>query len=103
MIKIFREKGGGKTDELIKISNNTKDVIVCMNINDMVRVKSRARHLKLSIPQPITYSDFINKNYLGRNISGFLIDNIEELLNSISYIPINAITLTKNQSFSFSG
>jgi hypothetical protein len=34
----------------------------------------------LDIPLPITYVEFIEKRYSGRNISGFLIDNLEMFL-----------------------
>ena len=47
----------------------------------------------LDIPLPITYADFVEKRYHGRNISGFLIDNLEMFLQYLSNVPVNAITM----------
>jgi hypothetical protein len=46
----------------------------------------------LNIPLPITYDEFIQKRY-GRNISGFLIDNLDLFLKHLSNVPINAVTM----------
>lgn len=36
---------------------------------------------------------YIEKRYSGRNISGFLIDNLEMFLQYLSNVPVNAVTM----------
>lgn len=91
MKKIILERGKGKTTELIKISSETGDYIVCASIDEAAYIQSMANELGLRIPLPITYNEFL-KGYYGRQISGFLIDNVERLLYSISD-KVNAVTL----------
>lgn len=94
MEKIILNRGCGKTTELIKKSANTGDYIVCRSISEASEIRDHAFVLGLKIPLPITYDEFINKRYRGKNISGFLIDNIEDLLQYISNrVPVKAITL----------
>lgn len=91
---ITKKKFGGKTHELIVMSAISGDYIVCKSIHDASEIQSRAIDMGLHIPLPITYDEFIEKQYSGRNIKGFLIDNVDVLLDYISKIPISAITLT---------
>ena len=93
MKTIIKQKGAGKTTTLIKISHLSGDYIVCKNINEANRIKSVAIDMGLDIPLPITYDEFIHKRYCGKNITGFLIDNIDDFLQTLSNVPINAITI----------
>lgn len=94
MEKIIMNRGFGKTHQLIVRSAESGDYIVCQSLYEASRIKSIAGEMKCDIPLPITYDDFISGGYYGRNISGFLIDNVDMLLNRMSMVPINAITLT---------
>lgn len=100
MIKVLRGKSGGKTDELIRISNDTKNIIVCSNMNETNRIKSRAKHLKLNIPNPITYYDLNNTQNI-RLIGNFIIDNVEDYLSYTFNNKIKGFSMTANHSFSF--
>lgn len=86
--------GYGKTYQLIKKSAETGDFIICHSFNECSRINSIAIHYKFNIPFPISYTEFKEHKYYGRNIKGFLIDNIELFAQSFTNIPINTIALT---------
>ncbi len=98
MIKIHKTKGEDKTLELIKLSHQTYNYIVCYNKQEAYRIQQEAKELNYSIPFPITYDEFIKKEYHGKNIQGFLIDNADELLQYMSRIEVKAVSLTVDQS-----
>lgn len=87
-------RGYGKTYQLIKKSAETGDYIVCTNRIQASELQNKASELGLKIPLPITFEDFLKRNHLGTNIKGILIDNADMLLECISKIPINAITMS---------
>lgn len=91
---IYKEKNGGKTMELIKLSHETKHYIVCHKLEEANCIFNEAKEMGYDIPLPITYHEFIKGKY-GEFVSGFLIDNVDCLLEYISKVPITAITLTK--------
>ena len=93
MQKIIKGKGQGKTEALIKISNQSKEYIVCSNTDQATQISLRAQELKLPIPFPITYDEFIKKDYHAYNIKGFLIDDIDILIQYISTTKISAVTM----------
>ena len=96
MEKIIMQKGYGKTTQLIKKSAESGDYIVCHSFDEADRIKFSAKQMGLGIPLPITYAEFIEKRYHGRNISGFLIDNLEMFLQFLSNVPVNAVTMCPN-------
>lgn len=87
----------GKTTQLIFESHETNNVIVCYNLNQCQWLFDSAKRMDKIIPYPISYSEFVSKQFNGRGINGFLIDNAEQLLKYIAgNVPINHITI--NQS-----
>ena len=96
MKKIIKERGHGKTTELIKISAQTGDYVICRDHREANRIQNVAHKMKLNIPLPITYGEFMSKSYHAKGISGFLIDNIEKFCQSLTIVPINAITLNSD-------
>lgn len=93
MKKILTPRATGKTHSLIVESAKTGSYIVCANKIESERIKQRARELELSIPQPITYSEFLRKQYYGAGIKGFLIDNADRLLQAMTPVPVHTITM----------
>jgi len=93
MRKIIKGRGDGKTTDLIHLSHETGDYIVCRSQEECSRISAIAREQKLDIPFPITYTEFLNGRY-GMRISGFLIDNSDDFLQSISKVPVKAVTMT---------
>lgn len=87
-------RGTGKTYQLIKLSAETGDTIICTRIEECNKIDLDAQEMGLLIPFPLTYNEFINKRYLGKHIKGFLIDNIELLIQEMCNVPVNAITIS---------
>lgn len=94
---IQRKRGNGKTTELIRISYQTMNTIVCVNETEVRSVLNIAKNMGLKIPPPITFSKFLSNGKRGGRYNGFLIDNVDILLENISeYIPVKVITLRNN-------
>lgn len=88
-------RGGGKTLLLVQMSHSTGKYIVCESMDVADQIREFAFRNKYKIPLPITYDDFLNRRYRGKNIEGFLIDDVEKLCQYISKeVPILAITLS---------
>lgn len=92
---IYKPRGSGKTTDLIKEAAKTFSYIVCQNYKEADRIRNRARTLGLDISYPITYREFLDGSYNLIGSKSLLIDNVESLLQSISSVPIKAITLTE--------
>ena len=93
MRKILKPRGDGKTTDLIHMSHETGAYIVCRSQETCSMISAMAREQNLDIPFPITYQEFLDGKY-GMWISGFLIDDVDELLQRLSRAPIAAITMT---------
>ncbi|HMR88488.1 MAG TPA: hypothetical protein PKD51_10055 [Saprospiraceae bacterium] len=93
MQKIIMQRGHGKTTQLIKISAKSGDYIVCHKLDEANRIQNEAQQMGYKIPLPITYDEFVQKRYFDKNISGFLIDNLEMFLQHLSSVPVNAVTM----------
>jgi len=95
MEAIVQDRYTGKTTELIKRSAKSQNYIVCRNPH---HVADEARKLDLKIPFPLSYDEWIERKYFGRNITGFLIDDIDAMLNYMSYgTPVNAFTISPKE------
>ena len=93
---IIENQYSGKTTKLIKMSAADGYHIVCHTLFMCNYTLELARNLGLDIPLPITFDDFVNERYRGnRGFKGFLIDDADALLQSISRLPIRAITMTE--------
>jgi hypothetical protein len=94
METLIISRNEGKTTKLIKKSAKSGDYIVCFNQEEAYRIQNEAQNMKLNIPLPITYDEFLHKRYCGRRIHGFLFDNADMFLQSLSGVPINIITVS---------
>ncbi len=90
---ICRGRAGGKTIEAIKCSAKIGAHIICFNDNERKRIVEMAREIDLDIPRPITFEEFKSRAYCGKEVRRFVIDNVDEFLQSFTSIPIEAITL----------
>lgn len=92
---ILRPRQMGKTTELIRMSAETFAYIIVRSKNDATRIFHQAKEVGLDIPFPLTFQEFISGEYFGKNIKGFLIDNADDLLQSLSKgVPVQAISVT---------
>lgn len=94
---ICMPQAGGKTHEAIKISAETWSYIVCLNKEEGYRVFHQAKNMGFDIPYPITFDEFINGRYSAQGIRGFIIDNADMLLQSLTPVRIKAITLNMDK------
>lgn len=94
MKTIIGKTGTGKTKALIEESAKTRAYIVCPSLGRANDIQKFARELGLDIPLPITYGEFIGRDYSPSGISGFLIDDVEMLLQRISMVNVMAISMT---------
>lgn len=88
----------GRTTELIKLAaeadkNGEVAYIVCHSQQEANRIARLASSARLDIRYPITFDEFLNYNYAGTKITKFFIDNAEYLLNSLSPIEIDTISI----------
>ncbi|MDV4078154.1 hypothetical protein CMT44_04210 [Elizabethkingia anophelis] len=91
---ILSDRNTDKTYQLIKLSAQTGNYIVCSTTQQALNLHKYAYYLDYNIPLPISYDEFKKREYYSKGIKGFLIDDAELLLQSLSSVPINVITLT---------
>jgi hypothetical protein len=93
MKKIVGDRGSGKTTHLIKESAETFYYIVCLDATEVDMIIRMARRLKLDIPHPLTYEEFLERRYSPYGVKGLLIDNVDRLVRYISMVTVYTITL----------
>jgi hypothetical protein len=85
-----------KTTELIEIASQEGGYIVCHNREEAYRISKTAEEIGKQIPFPITYDEYLNGSFCGKNIKAFYIDNVDLLLSRIAKgVPVNAISVNK--------
>lgn len=95
---IVRGRQTGRTDEIIRMcaedeKNGEISYIICMSHSEVRRIFDRAKELNLIIRFPLTFNEFLNKQYYSKTIRNFYIDNADLLLQSMTTINIKAITM----------
>ena len=95
MLVLYKGRQEGKTEELLQLAAKEQLTLVLINRSECVRVKLRASELNLSIRSPITHSDFIKGCGCGKMFNGFLIDNADMLIQSMTHISVVAISVNK--------
>lgn len=67
----------------------------CMNRERAHRIVQISREMELKIPLPITFDEFLNRQYAARgNVGHLYIDDADMLIRHISRVSVAAITLT---------
>lgn len=90
---ILRPRRAGKTYELVKKASEENLYIICANRTQVRATQDVARQNGFVIPFPMTWQEFIEKQYYGRNINGFVIDNLDMCLQSMTPVEIKAVSL----------
>jgi len=98
---ILRDRHTGRTEELIRLCAEAEargecSYIVCLNHVEAYRIAQEAKKLDLFISFPITSREFLNAEYSSRNIKNFFIDNADQLLQSMTAVPIQVVTMEQN-------
>lgn len=89
---------GGKTAEMIRLAAEEFLYIVCPDQAEARRIAGEAERLGLDIPFPLTFSEFRNHDYYGKGIKGFAIDNVDMFVQSMTHVPVRAVTLTGEET-----
>lgn len=95
---IIRGKQGGKTTDVIKFAAENGLYIVAKDKEECVRISDIAKNeLKLNINFPISFNEFVNRNYYGKRIKGFVVDDADLLIQYLSNVKINCISITDHE------
>lgn len=77
---IIKDRGMGKTTDLILTSQVTNFRILTLNEMQARLVKELAKHLNYSIPEPMSYSRYRNEHICDK---GLLLDEVNFMLDPI--------------------
>jgi hypothetical protein len=101
---ILRHRHTGRTQDLILLCSQAEkrgevSYIVCSDQLEAHRIFEEGQALESPIAFPITYAEFHDRQYAMRNIQNFFIDNADHFLQSLTSVPIPAVTmeLTKDE------
>ena len=93
---IIKERGEGKTTQLLYTSATTQYPIIVQNTLQIKLLLAKAKELDLTIPVPMTVEEF--RNRIGRTCDHVLIDEgynlIGEVLDAYMGTHVVAVTLT---------
>lgn len=92
MKRIITDRSGGKTTRLIRMAAETGGYIVC---HEPHYVAEQASRMGVNIAFPLSYSEFLDKKYYARGVKGFLFDNIDNFMQTLSgSVPVFAVTVS---------
>lgn len=99
---ILRHRKTGRTQDLILMCSKAEkrgeiSYIVCASQEEARRIFEEAEALESPIAFPITYYEFRAQQYAGRNIQNFFIDNADHFLQSLTTVPIRAVTMEQTE------
>lgn len=92
---IIKERGMGKTTDLIRLSAETGQYILVADFNRARNVADMARKMGLNIPYPVTVCEGLKEGFRGTFIRSILIDDADIVLQMVFHVGVTAITLTK--------
>ncbi|MCK4258047.1 MAG: hypothetical protein KAX49_03665 [Halanaerobiales bacterium] len=92
---ILLDRGEGKTLKLLERAANWNGYIVCHTKVEAYRIQKVARANGIEINFPLTFNEFLEKQYLGKEIKCFHIDNADILLQALTNVPIKTISMTE--------
>ena len=76
---IIKDRGKGKTSDLIRLSARTGIPIVCSSPE---MVSAQAKGMRYDIPEPISFSSFVNDPSLRFQYSAVYIDDLDWFFKS---------------------
>lgn len=94
---IYKDRGQGKTTELIKRSAETGNYIVVPNRNRALNIVRRAQEMGYNnIPFPITIEEVLQHGFRGTYIKKVLVDDVDLIIRQLlGPVECEAMTLTK--------
>lgn len=94
---IYRPRSAGKTTELIKAAADYNGYIVCADRERIKNIMKIANDINVGINFPLTFDEFINKQYCAAGIKKVLIDDVDQLLQMITNVPIKVVTISQDE------
>jgi len=91
---IFDEMCSGKTKKLIQESSDTGAIIVTASDFKAKHLKDKAEAYEIPIPDPVSWYYAMN-NYAVAPNTVYLVDDVDEVLESMLKRPVRTATLTK--------
>jgi len=93
---IVGDRQSGRTIDLIKAAAEAElkghtCYIVCHSHEEAHRIARIAELMELNIGFPLTYEEFIHRQYSGTNIDKFYIDNLHKLLVRMCPVDIDMV------------
>jgi hypothetical protein len=83
----------GRTTQLIQQAADEFLYVVCPTLDRANYVARKARELGLDIPNPMTWREFTEQRFYGKGINGFVIDDLDHCLQSMTPVQIMAVSL----------
>lgn len=98
---ICQPRQSGKTTKLIEMCAQSKwCYIVVANRTRAKYVADLAKKMNVTIPFPITLDEGLNDGFKGTFIESILIDDADDLLQSLFYrVEVKAISVTDSESY----
>lgn len=91
---IYQERCTGRTTDLINLcSRDRYSLIVAPNRKMCDAIFKQSKKLDKSIPQPITFKEFLECKYQGLHIDYFYFDNLDICLQQLTEVPIKAVVI----------
>lgn len=96
---ITKDRGAGKTTDLIYKASGRKGYIVCLDLREARRVVEVAESMDIEINFPLTFDEFIEGRFSGRGCKELFIDNLDMMLNRLARgAVVNTVTLTNEET-----
>lgn len=90
---IQRARGCGKTFEIIQLAAKHDGYIVVRDKATVARVAQQARDMKLKISFPLTYEEFIRREYHPSGVDQVFIDDVDAMIQQMAMVPVRAVSL----------
>lgn len=83
----------GRTTAMIRTAAESFAYIVCPDRRQVQHIQRMAQEMGVDILFPITWDDFVNGRYYGRGVRGFVIDNLDLCIQSMTHVPVLAASV----------
>lgn len=92
---VIARRGDRKPTQMVKACAKSGATIVCAYSAKNYYL-AIAADMRLEIPKPISYAEFIGGNCRKRGVTSVCIDNVSSLLNRMTKVPIEIVMVDEN-------
>lgn len=87
-------RGSGKTTRCIELAYKNDAYIVSRTHAHAIYTAGLARKMGISIHHPITYDEYFRGEFHNKNINGFVVDDVDELMSYLARgVPVIGMSL----------